>query len=93
MEDGEGSAAGPSRRMYLQSQVHKRVLNAADGWRLRDKKAERSQHTVEANRAMEIKKEFKSSKHEILHKPVILGSLFTLPFFCTVLWTPTQRNV
>ena len=38
-EDGEGGAAGPLRCMYLWSQVHKRVLNAADGWRLRDQKS------------------------------------------------------
>ena len=31
MEDGENSATGPSQRTYLRSEVHKRVLNAADG--------------------------------------------------------------
>ena len=33
-EDGKDSAAGPLQRMYLQNQgqVHKQVLNAADGW-------------------------------------------------------------
>ena len=91
-EDGEGSAAGPSRRMYLQSQVHKRVLNAADGWRLRDKKAERSQHTVEANRAMEIKKEFKSSKHKILHKPVIQAHSSRCRFFVLFFGLPLNET-
>ena len=33
-KDGECSAAGPSQCTYLRSQVHKRVLNVADGWRL-----------------------------------------------------------
>ena len=32
MEDGEGTVAGPSQRMYLWSQVHKQVLNTANGW-------------------------------------------------------------
>ena len=31
-EPGEDSTAGPLQRMYLQSQVHERVLNSADGW-------------------------------------------------------------
>ena len=30
-EYGENSATGPSQRTYLRSEVHKRVLNAADG--------------------------------------------------------------
>ena len=51
-EDGEDSAAGPSQCTYLRSQVHKRVLNAAEGWRLREKK-QISQPTVEAKRATE----------------------------------------
>ena len=38
-EDGEGSVAGPLRRTYLQSQVHKQVLSAANGWRLKDKES------------------------------------------------------
>ena len=33
-EDGEDSAAGPLQCTYLRSQVHERVLNAADGWQL-----------------------------------------------------------
>ena len=51
-EDGEDWVAGSSKGMYLWSKVHRQVLNAADGWRLKNKK-QRSQPTVEAKRATE----------------------------------------
>ena len=67
MEDGEDRVAGPSQYTYLQIQVHKRVLNIANGcWLWEEKSEELSQSTVE-------EQEFKSRKHllEILHKPGI----------------------
>ena len=73
MEDGEDRVAGPSQYTYLQIQVHKRVLNIADGCRLWEEKSEGlSQSTVDIKRAIE-EQEFKSRKHllEILHKPGI----------------------
>ena len=73
MEDGEDRVAGPSQYTYLQIQVHKRVLNIADGCQLWEEKSEEfSQSTVDIKRAIE-EQEFKSRKHllEILHKPGI----------------------
>ena len=78
----------------LWSQVHKRMLNAADGWQLWEKKVKKSVHrrNQESDRRA-IEKEFKSRKYvlEILAQAKRLGSLFMLPSFCTVFWTPTKR--
>ena len=45
-----GGAAGLSRHTYLQSKAHKRVLNAANGWR---QKKQRSQSTGESTEEQE----------------------------------------
>ena len=50
---GEDSAAGPSQHMYLWSQVRERVLNTADAGDSEKKKRQKSQPTIEANRAIE----------------------------------------
>ena len=75
----------------LRSQVHKRVLNAADGCRLWEKKAKKSVHCrhQESDRRTRVQ----NQKARIGHSSQAryLGSLFTLPLFCTVLWTPTKR--
>ena len=72
MEDREDNMAGLLQCTHLQSQVHKWVLNAANGWWLWEKKKQRSHPTVEAKRVTE-EKEFNSRKHvlEILQKPGI----------------------
>ena len=63
MEDGEDRVAGPSQYTYLQIQVHKWVLNIADGCQLGEEKSEGlSQFTVDIKRAIE-EQEFKSRKH------------------------------
>ena len=40
MEDGEDRVAGPSQYTYLQIQVHKQVLNTANGCQLWEEKSE-----------------------------------------------------
>ena len=57
------------------------------------RKKQRSQSTVEPKRATE-EQEFKSSLKARIgdaSQTRYLGSLFTLPLFCTVLWAPTKR--
>ena len=74
--------------------INDRMLNAADSDSR--KKKQRSQPTVEANRGTEEQKRVESkvgSAYWRFFASQVLASLFTLPFFCTVLWTPTKRTM
>ena len=60
------------------------------------KKKQRSQPTIEANRGTEEQERVESkveSTYWRFFTGQVLASLFTLPFFCTVLWTPTKRTM
>ena len=74
--------------------INDRMLNAADSDSR--KKKQRSQPTVEANRGTEEQERVESkvgSAYWRFFASQVLASLFTLPFFCTVLWTPTKRTM
>ena len=90
-KDGQDSAAGPLQCTYSRTQVHKWVLNIANGWRLGEKKAYKSVHckSQESDRRTRFQKQKACIGDSSQAR--YLGSLFTLPLFCTVLWTPTKR--
>ena len=81
-DDGEDSATGPSQRTYLRSEVHKRVLNAADGCRLWEKKKQRSQPTVESQES--DRRTRKSSKVESTYWRLFTSQVFRLTLHVTV---------